>query len=221
MTAQQQRAAKAFHVRSYYGMDGLGDARPITQAVGAGLLSAGGVIAAIPGGQLPGAIVAAVGALTTLIGSLFVPDLTKIQATRIVDQIEAQVLQPTVANWRALSADQKTRTMQAAYAEVIEAALRKVQEGCSNPALGEAGQRCISERLIRGGAAPWCPTGTGCDWYALYLDPIMNDSNVIPDTALTGSIDSAVTDLSSALGGISPLWIGVGLVAFAFVAVSD
>lgn len=223
MTAQQRRIGEAFRVRSYYGMDGLGDARPITQAISSGLLSAAGVIAVIPGGQLPGAIIAAVGALTGLVGGLFKPDLTKIQATHIVDQIEAQVLKPTLANWQALPADQKTRTMQAAYAEVIEAALRKVQEGCSNPALGEAGQRCISERLVRGGSAPWCPTGTGCDWYTLYLNPILNDPNVIPDSAgsVTGSVDSAVTGLSSALGGISPLWIGAALIAFGFLAVSD
>jgi hypothetical protein len=212
MTRQQLRTAEAYRVRSY-GMDGLGDARPITQAIGAGLLSAGGVIAAIPGLQLPGAIVAAVGALTGLIGGLFQPDLTKIQATHIVDQIELQVLKPMLANWQALPASQKTQTNQAAYLEVFDAAWRKVQEGCSNPALGEAGQRCIADR-VRGG--PW-------PWPVYYRDPIANDPNVIPDPSFTGSvssIDSAVTGLSSTLG-VSPVVLGIGLIAFGLLAVSD
>jgi len=29
---------------------------------------------------------------------------------------------------------------------------------------------------VRGGSAPWCPTGTGCDYYTEYLDPIVNDA---------------------------------------------
>jgi hypothetical protein len=220
---------EAFRVRGYYGMGGLGDARPITSAIGSGLLSAGGVIAAIPGGQLPGAIVAAVGALTGLIGGLFAPDLTKIQATHIVDSIEAQTLKPTLESWRALPADKKTQTMQAAYLEVVDAALNNVRQGCSNPQLGEAGQRCISERLVKGGTAPWCPTSTGCDWITLYRLPISSDPNVIPDSvsggasvpgSFTGSIDSAVSGFSSATG-ISPLVLGLGLIGFALLAVGD
>lgn len=229
MTAQQQRAVEAFRVRSYYGLGGLGDARPITQAIGSGLLSAGGTIAMIagPAGILPGAIISAVGALTSLIGGFFAPDLTKIQATRIVDQIELQVLKPTLADWLALPADKKTQTLQAAYLEVIDTALNKVKEGCSNPALGEAGQRCISERLVRGGSAPWCPTGTGCDWYALYRDPIANDPTIIPDSgggllpgSVGGSISSAADTVSSALG-VSPVVLGLGLIGAALLMVSD
>jgi len=57
MTAQQQRIGEAFRVHSaYYGLNGLGDARPITQAIGAGLLSASGVLAATGVGVLPAAI---------------------------------------------------------------------------------------------------------------------------------------------------------------------
>lgn len=47
-------------------------------------------------------------------------------------------------------------------------------EGCGNADLGSAGRRCVSERQ-RGGTAPWCPTGQGCDWFTLYRDPIEND----------------------------------------------
>jgi uncharacterized protein (DUF697 family) len=220
---------EGFYVRGYYGMDGLGDARPITSAIGAGLVTAGGVIAMVPAvGPMIGGIVAAVGALTSLIGGLFAPDLTKVQATHIVDQVEAAALNPLLAQWRSLAPEQKTQSAQAATLKLIDQALDAVRQGCSNPALGEAGQRCISERLIHGGTAPWCPTSTGCDWITLYRDPIANDPEVHPDPSVFsdggtvgGSIDSAVSGVSQALGGISPLWIGVGLIVIALVALGD
>jgi hypothetical protein len=206
------------------------DNLPITTRIGGGLMAAGGDIALIPGGQIPGAIVAAVGALTSLIGGLFKPNLSNIEATHIVDQIQAQYLQPNLDGWRALAPEHKTVSAQAASLAIVDYAFSKVQQGCSNPALGSSGQRCISERLVRGGTAPWCPNPghTGCDWYALFRDPIANDPNVIPDPAITsaggsvsGAVDSTVSSISTALGGISPVWLGVGLIAAALLLVSD
>jgi hypothetical protein len=230
MSPQQHRAMEYFQHRSYYG---LGDARPITSAIGAGLVTAGGVIALVPAiGPIIGGIVAAVGALTGLIGGLFTPNLTNIQATHIVDQIEAEYLKPNLASWQSLPPEHKIQTVQAAHLALFDKAWDGVMQGCSNPALGTSGQRCISERQ-RGGSAPWCPnTGhVGCDWFALYRDPIANDPNVLPDPvagsvltspgSVSGAVDSAVSSVSQALGGISPVWIGVGLIAAALLLVSD
>ncbi len=234
MSPQQQRAIEAFNVRGYYrgGMMGLGDSRPITTAIGSGLLSAGGVIAAIPGGQLPGAIIAAVGALTSLVGSLFAPDLTKIQASNIVNQIEAQTLKPMRASWQALPASQKTQTIQAAYLEVFDAAWKSVVQGCSNPALGTAGGACISDRqqgachYTVDGQTPGVPPNCG-NWFVWYRSPIADDPEVHPDavtgsfttadgSSVGGSIDAATSQISQTLG-VSPLWIGVGLIAAALL----
>jgi hypothetical protein len=263
MTPQQYRAIEAFQHRGYYGnpgMRGLGQDDgpssqqvagavqgsiqgiavaansnlPITTRIGGGLMAAGGDIALIPGGQIPGAIVAAAGALVSLIGGLFKPNLSNIEATHIVDQIQAQYLQPNLDGWRALAPEHKTVSAQAASLALVDYAFGKVQQGCSNPALGSSGQRCISERLVRGGTAPWCPNPghTGCDWYALFRDPIANDPNVIPDPvpsstsatsggSVSGTVDSIGSSVSTALGGISPVWIGVGLIAAALVFLSD
>lgn len=133
MTRQQLRAVQAFHGGGNPGMSGLGiTSQQATSTVGSSLLITGGVIAAIPGLQIPGAIIAAVGALTSLIGGLFRPDVTKIQATHIVDQIESQVLQPTLAQWRALPASQRTVSMQAHFVNIVDQALNAVREGCSD-----------------------------------------------------------------------------------------
>lgn len=207
----QHRAIQQYH--AYHG--GMGDARPITQAIGSGLMSAAGIVALTggPAGVLAGAIMAAVGQLTILVGGLFKPDLTKIQATHIVDQIEAQALKPMLAAWQALPRENKTRSLQAEFLKTFDEAWAAVMQGCSNPALGEAGQRCISDR-VRGGRWPWP---------VYYRDPIANDPDVIPDSqgSITGSIDSAVSGVSSALGGVSPLMIGFGLIALGLFLVSD
>ena len=197
-----------------------------TSRIGSGIMAAGGIVASIPGGQIPGAIIAAVGTLTTLIGGLFKPDLTKIEATHIVDQVEAQVLRPTLASWNGLPADKKTESMQALYLQTVDKALNDVQQGCSNPQLGTAGQHCISERLIHGGSAPWCPTGTGCDWITLYRDPIANDPAVQPDPPPEDSVASAAR---SFFGGdpnapgpkISPKLLLGGALLFAAFALGD
>jgi hypothetical protein len=225
MTPAQHRAGEAFMHRGYFGNPGMGATTtpPLTTVIGSGLLAA----APLTGPAAP--FVALAGALTGLIGGLFKPDLTKEQATAIVNQIQSEYLQPNLNRWQSLPPNQKTQSAQVAALAVFDKAWAAVVQGCSNPALGTAGQRCISERQA-GGSAPWCPTVTGCDWFILFRDPIANDPQVIPDPvpsvasvtgSVTGAVDSVGTSISTALGGISPLWIGVGIIAAALLLVSD
>ncbi len=208
----------------------------ITSTVGGSIMASAGPIALI--NPIAGAIVAGVGALTSLIGSLFQPDLKKEQATAIVNQIEAEHLQPNLQRWEAAPPDQKTPQAQAAALAVVDASLAAVQQGCSNPALGTAGQNCISERLVKGGTAPWCPQPghTGCDWITLYRDPIANDPDVAanvaaqqaaPTSAPSESINSSSPGASGSNGTVSVgtsttvfssstyLYWGLGLVGIA------
>lgn len=71
--------------------------------------------------------------------------------------------------------------------EFVDRVLNQLRQLCSQPQLGAAGQRCISERLVKGGSAPWCPTGTGCDWITLYRDPIANAPTAQPGGSGEGS----------------------------------
>ena len=75
----------------------------------------------------------------------------------------------------------------------IQQIFAQLQQVCSNPAMGAAGERCISERLVKGGTAPWCPTTTGCDWITVILDPVLNDPNVVPDPTTESSVVSSLT----------------------------
>ena len=104
------------------------------------------------------------------------------------------------------------------YASVQKAALQafdqtwaQLVQACSNPALGDPGRRCIAERQ-RGGTAPWCPSGTGCDWFILYRDPIANDPAVVPDPAPPGGTGALASLLSGTGGGLPvPLILAGGL----------
>jgi hypothetical protein len=100
----------------------------------------------------------------------------KVATTQIVNQVEPH-LQDNLAGYMA---GPRTRTSQYQALENFKAGWQWVVDHCGIPEMGEPGRRCIAER-DRGGSAPWCPTVTGCDWWALYYDPIANDPNVLPD----------------------------------------
>lgn len=151
-----------------------------------------------------GAAIAGILAIAPLIVNLFKGcGQTCIAATKIANQAATVLGQ----NFQAYSSSPtRTVSMQAAALNNVKTIFAALQQGCSDPALGAAGQRCISERLVRGGTAPWCPNPghTGCDWYALYYDPIANDPGVVPDPVpVAPSAASVGTSLLSAVG-LSP-----------------
>ena len=78
---------------------------------------------------------------------------------------------------------------------------------CGNPALGDAGVRCVNERLVRGGTAPWCPSPDhrGCDYLTSTRDPIANDLAVVPDP-----MDTAAASVLSSVGINPDQPIGAG-----------
>lgn len=75
----------------------------------------------------------------------------------------------------------RTAAQQAAALADMDAVANWAIAQCNNPALGDAGQRCVSERFIQGNPAPWCPNPnhTGCDFVTACRVPIANDS-VVP-----------------------------------------
>ncbi len=207
MTLAQQRAIEQYRFRD---LAGLGiESNQITGAVGSSLLAA----APLTGPAAP--FLAAAGALTSLIGSFFHPDMTKIEATNIVNKIEAEYLKPYLAAWQALPANQKTQSAQAAAENVFHTAWNAVVQACSAPALGTAGVNCIGDRQ-RGSTK-------GYDWFALYLDPIALDTSVVPDP--TPSMDQSISTLSqsvsSATGIPTPVLLGAGLLLLAFMLGGD
>ncbi len=140
----------------------------------------------------------------------------KVATTEIVNKIEP-LMQENLKGY--LEGPRTVESQRQALAN-FDAGWQFVVEHCGIPEMGEPGRRCISERQ-RGGTAPWCPTGSGCDWFILYRDPIANDVPVPSPSA----VDSIGDSFSSIFGGgdasssnsMLPLLLGAGLIGAALL----
>lgn len=177
-------------------LSGLGDApsqatqdlqRVTANAASTGASIATALLLVVHAGSLVpivGAAVAAAAAIAIVIEKVFSGcGQTCIEATNIANQVAAK-LNENVQNYFAQNP--RYASVQVAALAVFDQTWNLLLQACGNPALGSAGQRCISERQ-RGGVAPWCPNPghTGCDWFILFRDPIANDPNVQPDPSPT------------------------------------
>lgn len=162
---------------------------------------------------------APIGALVAAVGSLLGPIIatfngcgaTCTQASQYANQAE-QALEQVIALYMAQPVHYASA--QSATLAQIQQVINALQTACSNPALGKAGQDCISGRLVRGACAykvapfgwtqdssgnwkyvPSGPNGSGStcwNWIVGYYDPIANDPTVVPDP-----VSSPLSTLSS------------------------
>lgn len=183
------QAAQYYAQRWHPGLGdpGLGDAQSaqISTEIGAGLTT----IAPFTGPGAP--FVAAAAGIADLVGAalkLFSGcGQTCVQSSQYANQAESilnNLTQSYFATPTPRPASFQQNTLQS-----IQQILNWLQQMCSNPQLGAAGQRCISERLVQGGTAPWCPNpgNKGCDWITAYYQPVANDPNVVPDAQIAAS----------------------------------
>ena len=166
---------------------------------------------------LPGA-----GALLTPLAGLFQPDLKKIQASNDANEVANQMTQ-NLSAWYALKPSQKTTEVQAYFINNYDQLWNALEQLCSNPQLGSAGQNCLSDRE-RGGKYPFP---------VYFLDPIVNDpavhqsanATVIQDpntgviTQIPGapSAVSAVASQGVAVAAAHPFLLLGGLAALLFL----
>lgn len=114
---------------------------------------------------------------------------------------------------------------QAAALRIFDAIWADLQQACSNPALGTAGRKCISDR--QAGACTWKQTAEGAashpglvpaagacwNWFNGYRDAIANDPDVGAPSAAT-SLLSQITGAGSPSGiNLSALLIPAALLA--------
>lgn len=202
-------------VRAYRYLGGIGHLGQSTSATAESIAQVGaqttiGILASlhavIGGVALAGPVgvaIAGVIAVAGMIASRFHGcGQTCIQASNIANKVE-DALKQNLDTYMA--APIHHASLQAAALNNVDVALNALNQACSNPQLGKAGQRCISERLVRGGTAPWCPKPghTGCDWFVLYRDAIANDPHVVPDPV-------AVDQMVAAGGGGGSAGAGTG-----------
>ena len=118
---------------------------------------------------------------------------TCIVSTNFANQANA-ALQQNIAAYFALPVPRPKSSQTAAVAnfDMLWNWLQQPQQ-CGNPALGDAGKRCISDR--QAGACTWHqaantvppwgtpPAGACWNWFNGYRDPIANDTNVYDDSS--------------------------------------
>jgi len=73
----------------------------------------------------------------------------------------------------------------------------RLEQMCSDPATGDAGKRCISDR--ERGACKWRDASGQCwNWFLGYYDPIANDTNVVEDSISAQASDAVSSVVSAA-----------------------
>lgn len=160
--------------------------------------------------------VAAAGAILSLgaaIGNLFHGcGATCIQSSEFANQFQ-QAVQQLKDYYFAQPVHY--RSLQKLTLNEMQKAADALRQACGDPALGDAGKRCIAERLVRGGPAPWCPTPdhTGCGFWETFYDPIANDPNVVEDPpAIQQASDSIGLTTGGKLNWGMVALLGIGLV---------
>jgi hypothetical protein len=200
-------------------------------AVGSSAVAIGVATGAIAGPV--GAIIGAgIGLVTTLISTLIANSgcgITCVETSSWANQAEPLLLQ----NINAYFAQPAPRSLssQAQALANFDAIWATLQQQCSQPGTGAAGQRCISDR--QAGACTWKQSATSSllayvqygepnvgecwDWVSGYRTPIANDTDVAEDSASAiaqGAADTSASAVSSSLGSLGvPLLIGAAVLA--------
>lgn len=130
----------------------------------------------------------------------------------------AQLLDQNIHAYFASSP--RTKSQQAAALETFDNIWSQLQKLCSQPSVGNAGVRCISDR--QSGACTWKQTadkvpswgtpaaGECWNWFSGYRDPIANDPDVVSDSQVVTSQVSGL--LASVTGGSTSGLVKWGLI---------
>ena len=199
---------------------------PTTNAAEGAAVSTATAIGSAAGGPLGGAIAGAIAQVGVLIADLWSGcGNTCTEATSFANQTGDLLTQNLQAY---LSAPVHYESLQTAALANFNTAWNLLLNGCSNPALGSAGQNCISakagrilhlqnhsRRLATDQGGTWTyvypganGSGDTCwNYFVAFYDPIANDPTVVPDPIPGASVISDVLGST----GVTSLLSDVGL----------
>ena len=161
-----------------------------------------GTAASVPSPATP--FLAAAAGLVALFGNIFKGcGNTCIEATQYANQAGSQ-LDTLKAQYFALPTPRPYAAQQA-FLSACQQIFGWLQQMCGNPALGSAGQNCISQRLTQRACPSTLPNIDWCDYWSFYYNPVLNDPDVAPATSSASSaVSSATSGVTSALASILP-----------------
>lgn len=146
-------------------------------------LAIAGATAAIP---FVGPIVAGA---SLLVGSLFKPDINKINGANAVNQL-TEMAQQNLDSWNNLPASGRTKSVQQYYINNFQQIFAALQQACQNSGVTDKTwvSNCVADRQS-GGKYSWDP----------FINPIVNAAGVIDDSPLS----TMTSDITS--GNVSDL----------------
>lgn len=192
---------------------GLGDAQSQNLAIGvtqAGLSTA--AAGAVAAGLLPLSAVPFVGPALMVAGlgiSLLIKNsgcgVTCVETSQWANQAASLLTQAANSYWAQPTP--RSQSSQTLFLQLFDQTWAKLQQLCGQPGTGNAGVRCITDR--QAGACTWRQVGTPypggpqpgeCfNWFAAYRDPVANDPDVVPDSALQ-SVAAPIESLFQSAG---------------------
>ena len=202
---------------------GFGAVNPVQGAISATGTAAGSTAALLIGGAAGGPIGLAIAGVITALAPLITGVIEGCGescevTTQWANQAES-ALQQNIAAYFSLPAPRSTVDQAAALAN-FTAIWNALVDNCNNAALGDPGQRCITDR--QNGACTWKQTTTppwgspvqgACwNWWNGYHDPIANDPAVPPTAASASSTGSAATGGAVSSSYALPLLIAAAVV---------
>lgn len=171
---------------------------------------------------------------------------TCVQATSIANQAGGVISQAFNAY---MSSPIHYASMQQAFLQLFDSTMAAMDQACSDPSLGSAGQACISDR--QRGSCKWkvnafgwqqtngswnyvpagaAGSGSTCwDPYVGIRDPVANDPTVVPDPTPGNSASTILSNITGGASGtgtgtgISPMLIlgGVAILGFMFMSMNE
>jgi hypothetical protein len=176
-----------------------------------------------PVGAAIAGVIAAAYAIANLFGGC---GDTCVEATNIANQA-GQIIDQAYNQY--MSAPVHYRSMQTAYLQLFDGTWNAMVKACDNPALGAAGQRCITDRQAgscayktspggwKQSGSGWTyvepgPNGSGSACWNSFIgrrDPVANDPTVVDDPGVSGLLSSITGGGGSSILGVpAPLAIG-------------
>ena len=155
----------------------------VAGGVAGGLATTAGILAVIPGGQIPAAFLAAAASIVGPIAKEFEGcGATCQQTSDIANKVTAAAQQITGQYW---ASSVRTVSMQAGAIAALQQIYQYLIQNCQAIG-GRGGQQCITDRQ----------PGGKYDFQAQQIAPIQNDSSVVPDPVAPGSSSSVLSSLT-------------------------
>lgn len=156
----------------------------IAGGVAGGLATTAGILALIPGGQIPAAFLAAAASIVGPITKVFSGcGVTCQQTTDIANQVATAAGQITAAYWANST---RTVSMRDGAVAALQQLYQYLIQNCQAVG-GRGGSQCVADRQ----------PGGKYDFQAQQIAPIQNDSGVVPDPVAPGSMSALTSSLAS------------------------